>query len=192
MRDKEPEDIWNIIEDSWRHLRHQEPKSGIFPHLRFSHVPQDQSELGSHWVNQSQQQAGGAGKDWSWVGAGKDWSQVGAGKELVSGGSCQAWILQCSCPTVEYRAMQSTVHKPLCVFCLYVGKRVLANTVKKCFLRRSGILNKGQRFALKALEVRLNSPYSRLVDIPHKAEISVSRKNPIFECADKVDDKTCA
>jgi len=44
----------------------------------FNWVPEDPSELGSHWMNQSRQQAGGVGKDCSQVGAGKDWSQMGA------------------------------------------------------------------------------------------------------------------
>lgn len=78
------------------------------------------------------------------------------------------------------------------MFCLYVGNYVLANTTKNHFLRRSGLLNKGQRFALKALEVLLSGPYSRIADNLCKAEISVSRKNPVFESADKVVNKTCA
>lgn len=84
-------------------------------------------------------------------------------------------MLMSNCGVQSYGSQQSV--SPFCVFRLYAGNRVLANTVKKHFLR-SGLLNKGQRFALKALEVLSSGPYSRLVDILCKAEISVSRKIP--------------
>lgn len=72
--------------------------------------------------------------------------------------------------------MEPTFPEPLlCV--LPVGKRASANTIRKHFLQ-SEFLDKGQRFALKALEVLLSRSYSRLVDILHKAEVSVSRKIP--------------
>ena len=90
------------------------------------------------------------------------------------------------------RYTESTVCKPLVCVLPLCRKPCTSKTVKKHFLRRSGLLNKGQRFALKASEVLSSSPYSRLVDILCQAEISVNRKNPIVECVDKVDDKNCA
>lgn len=113
--------------------------------------------------------------------AGKDWFQVGAASHEFCNAHVQLW-------STGLRSQQSV--SCLCMFGLYVGNCVLANTIKKHFLR-SGLLNKGQRFALKAL-VLLSSLYSRLVDILCKAEISVSRRKRIYECAGKIDNKNCA
>lgn len=67
---------------------------------------------------------------------------------------------------------------PESLLCVWpVGKCASANTIRKHFLQ-SEVLDKGQRFALKALEVLLSRSYSRLVDILHKAGVSVSRKIP--------------
>lgn len=87
--------------------------------------------------------------------AGRDWSSGGASWEFCN---THVWL-----QSTELQCLQ--LISPLCVFCFYTESCVLATTVKNNFLRRSRLLNKGQRFVPKASEVLLCGPYSRLSDI---------------------------
>lgn len=132
-------DIGHIIKELCRFISRQETKPGIFPQLGFKQMPEDPSGLGSYWVGHRQQ-------------------LVGTGLR-----SCQLGILQYLSGYKELQWLQ--LISPSCVCCFYTESCVLATTVKNNFLRRKRLLDKGQRFVLKASEVLRSSPYSGLSDI---------------------------